>query len=59
MNSEWNAKIQAFNQKVDQAFARAQQGEIISLTDLLISKEKLIQELLEKKGGTDELDSED
>lgn len=38
-------EIKKHNERVKSALARAKKGEIINLTDLLISKEKLLQKL--------------
>jgi len=43
-------EIKEHNKKVEEAFKRARNGETICLTDLMISKEKLIEKALDLKG---------
>jgi len=57
------AQVEAHNQKVRMAFERVKLGEVICLTDLMISKELLEQEEmkhqeLEPEIFTDEFDFE-
>ena len=43
-------EIKEHNKRVEEAFKRARNGETICLTDLMISKEKLIEKALDLKG---------
>ena len=43
-------EVREHNEKVKGAFDRAAKGEVINLTDLMISKENLMEKKLKKEG---------
>lgn len=46
-HKDLQTKIKEHNQRIESAFARAKKGEVINLTDLMISKENIDEDAYE------------